>query len=195
MKQYLFVCLLFFISYLCFAQGDWKSQSDSMALQSRYKADSVLSYFDTLSGKKMLYSLQDRDYFIIVQNENQYKSYILSINNNYSIIRVKEVDNNLEYERLLEQKFLSWKKRKRLKQMQEERQAIRDAFKLDDNPKPYIISFPQADYVAGVPSYFVIKDERNIRYCEYCFASLTAPCPINPVLYAYIIRTLSKALD
>ena len=193
MKQILFICLLLHFSCLCFAQSDWKSQSDSMALQSRYKADIVLSHFNTLSGKKMLYSLQDREYIVIIQFGDDYKCFVLSMNNDCSISQIKEVNTNLECEVLLKQKFPPRKKRKCLKQFQEERQAIRDAFILDDKPIFSCITFPEAVYVAGVPSYFVIKDEHNIRYCEYCFSSLTAPCPISPNLYVYLLRTLSEA--
>lgn len=42
----------------------------------------------------------------------------------------------------------------------------------------------------GVPSCFVIKDEYDNRYGEYCLSSITIPCPINPDLWIYLTREL-----
>ena len=48
-----------------------------MALVSRIKADIVLSKFDTIYGKKMLYSLQNREYYIIIQTGDYYDEYVV----------------------------------------------------------------------------------------------------------------------
>ena len=58
-----------------------------------------------------------------------------------------------------------------------------------------ITSVPNATYVAGVSSYFVMNDENNNKYGEYSLSSLTAPCPINPNLWVYLVRELSENIN
>lgn len=65
MKKIATIFLTLCIASLVYAQSDWKAILDSLALESRAKADIVLSKFDTISGEKILYSLQDRDYYLI----------------------------------------------------------------------------------------------------------------------------------
>lgn len=55
------------IACFCYAQPEI---SDSLAFESRAKADVVLSKFDTISGKKIVYSLLNKDYYIRKLSEN-----------------------------------------------------------------------------------------------------------------------------
>ena len=52
MKKIAIICFTFCISCFCYARDDWKQVTDSLELESRVKADIVLSKFDTISGKK-----------------------------------------------------------------------------------------------------------------------------------------------
>lgn len=51
---------------------------------------------------------------------------------------------------------------------------------------------PNATFIAGVPSYFVMKDENDKKYGEYSLSSMTFPCPINPILWICLNRKLMK---
>lgn len=195
MKKIATICFTLCITCFCYAQSDWKEISDSLALESRVKADIVLSKFDTISGKKILYSLLNRDYYIIFQLDNYYKEYVVTIDSLCNILDIKEVGNDKEIEKLKAKKFLPKSKRKLLKQLEENRQTISDAFNTNQYSTMLITSLPNATYIAGVPSYFVMKDENNKRYGEYSLSSITTPCPINPNLWAYVIRKLLENIN
>ena len=100
MKKIAIICFTFCISCFCYAQDDWKRVTDSLELESRVKADIVLSKFDTISGKKILYSLLDRDYYIIFQQKNNYKEYFVRIDSICNVLTIKEVENYKEIEKL-----------------------------------------------------------------------------------------------
>ena len=195
MKKIATIGITLCINCFCYAQSDWKEISDSLALESRVRADIVLSKFDTISGKKILYSLLNKDYYIIFQLDNYYKEYIVTIDSICNILVIKEVGNDKEIEKLKAKKFLPKNKRKLLKQLKENREIISDAFNANQYCTELITSLPNATYIAGVPSYFVMKDENNKRYGEYSLSSITTPCPINPNLWAYLIRKLSENID
>ena len=163
-----------------------------MALVSRIKEDIVLSKFDTIYGKKMLYSLQNREYYIIIQTGDYYDEYVVKTDSLCNILFFKKAENAKDSESLKTKKFLTRKKKKHLKQLDEDKQTLSDAFNTDQYSEGLTTSSPQATYIAGVPSYFVIKDENNRRFGEYCFSSITIPSPINPQLWAYLIRKLSE---
>ena len=91
MRKIVIVCFILGIACFCFAQNDWKRISDSLSLKSRAKADIVLSMFDTLYGKKILYSLQDRYYYVVFQLQNSYKECVIEID---SICNVVNIDNS-----------------------------------------------------------------------------------------------------
>ncbi len=192
MKKIATICLTLCIACLSYAQNDWKAISDSLALESRAKADIVLSKFDTISGEKILYSLQDRDYLLIFKQDSCFKEYVVKVDGVCNILSIKEVEKDKEIEELKAKRFLSRGSRKHLKRLLEERQMVKDAFDTSQYSPEFKTSMPNATYVAGVPSYFVMKDENDKRYGEYSLSSITTPCPINPDLWAYLIRTLSE---
>ena len=127
--------------------------------------------------------------------DNYYKEYVVTIDSICNILVIKEVGNDKEIEKLKAKKFLPKNKRKLLKQLKENREIISDAFNANQYCTELITSLPNATYIAGVPSYFVMKDENNKRYGEYSLSSITTPCPINPNLWAYLIRKLSENID
>jgi hypothetical protein len=195
MKRIVTICFILGIVFLSYAQNDWKAISDSLALESRAKADIVLSKFDTISGEKILYSLQDRDYYLIFKQDSCYKEYVVKVDSVCNILSIKEVEKDKEKEELKAKRFLSRGSRKQLKRLLEERQIVKDAFDTSQYSSEFRTSMPNATYVAGVPSYFVMKDENDKRYGEYSLSSITIPCPINPDLWAYLLRTLSENMD
>lgn len=192
MKRTIVICFILFFVCLCYAQYDWKAISDSLALESRAKADIVLSKFDTISGKKILYTLLDKDYYIIIQADKHYKEYVVSIDSICNVVRIKEINTDKEIGKLQAKKFLSKNKRKLLRRLEEDIQTVREAFNTSQYSTELITSVPNATYVVGVPSYFVVKDADGRRYGEYSLSSITAPCPINPNLWAYLVRRLSE---
>lgn len=192
MRKIVIVCFILGIACFCFAQNDWKRISDSLSLESRAKADIVLSMFDTLYGKKILYSLQDRYYYIVFQLQNSYKECVIEIDSICNVVNIEELDSNKKIKDLKTKRGYSKNGRKLLKQLEEDRQTIRDAFDISQYSTEFITSMPNATFIAGVPSYFVMKDENDKRYGEYSLSSMTFPCPINPILWIYLNRKLMK---
>ena len=96
--------------------------------ESRAKADIVLSKFDAISGEKILYSLQDRDYYLIFKQDSCYKEYVVKVDGVCNILSIKEVEKDKEIEELKAKRFLSRGSRKQLKRLLEERQIVKNAF-------------------------------------------------------------------
>ncbi len=192
MRKIVIVCFILGIACFCFAQNDWKRISDSLSLESRAKADIVLSMFDTLYGKKILYSLQDRYYYVVFQLQNSYKECVIEIDSICNVVNIEELDSNKKIKDLKTKRGYSKNGRKLLKRLEEDRQTIRDAFDISQYSTEFITSMPNATFIAGVPSYFVMKDENDKRYGEYSLSSMTFPCPINPILWIYLNRKLMK---
>ena len=192
MRKIVIVCFILGIACFCFAQNDWKRISDSLSLESRAKADIVLSMFDTLYGKKILYSLQDRYYYVVFQLQNSYKECVIEIDSICNVVNIEELDSNKKIKDLKTKRGYSKNGRKLLKRLEEDRQTIRDAFEISQYSTEFITSMPNATFIAGVPSYFVMKDENDKRYGEYSLSSMTFPCPINPILWIYLNRKLMK---
>ena len=190
MKRVITIYLSLFIASFCFAQNNWRVTIDSLALESRSKADLILAAFDSLPGKKILFSLQNRDYHLIIQLNNGYKEYIVKTDNFCNIITFLEIENEKTIETLKKKRILSRKNRRKLKQLQDSIQMLSDAFDINQYNTDFTTSVPNATYIGGVSSYFVLKDEKNNRYGEYCLSSLTAPCPINPSLWLYLINAI-----
>lgn len=161
--------LLFFVA--CQAQQG-KEASDSLALISRTKADKVLNQFNSLSGAKILYSLKDQHYYVIIQKGSRYQEYYVSLD---SLGKVEEIQT--------------------LKSREENRKLLSQSFDLDKYHSGFVTRMPDATYVRGVPSYFVIKDQDGNRYGEYSLSSLTLPAPIAGNLYSYLTKRLSEEIS
>lgn len=191
MKKTLILYFSLMTACFCHAQSEKNIISDSFVLESRAKADVVLSKFDTISSKKMLYSLSDKHYYVIIQQDTCYKEYVISIDSTCNVLSIKKIDNNSKINDLKIRKRLSKNQQKNLKRLEADRQMLKEAFNTKYSTE-LITTIPNATYIAGVPSYFVIKDEDNNRYGEYSLSSITTPCPINPNLWAYLIRELME---
>jgi hypothetical protein len=182
-------CLLINTACFCYSQSKWESVSDSLGLESREKADLVLSKFDTMPGRKILYSLQNRDYLVVFNHNDCYKEYVLKVDSLCNVLAIKEIDIDEGIVKTKAKCF--FKKRMLSRRLLEDRQILMKAFDESQYCTEFITSMPNASWVAGIPSYFVMKDENDNRYGEYSLSSITAPCPISPALWAFLIRELS----
>lgn len=192
MIRIIILCFALVAASSCFAQYGETTKSSYSLNESRAKADTVLSRFGTISGRKMAYSLKNEDYYIIIHSDSAYKEYVVSIDSAGHIVSMKKIDHDSIIENLKTKRHLSGKQRKELKRLETDRQMLKEVFDLKQYHTDPITDVPNAIYMAGVPSYFVIKDEHNNRYGEYCLSSIIIPCPINPDLWIYLIRELME---
>lgn len=182
---------LLFIYCVCPAQDDWEKISDSLAYESRDKADFVLSKIRSKGKKVLLYSLQDKYYYVLLKQQNWYSELYIVINGSSADLEIKQHNHILINEKQSKKK----QDNNHFKQTQWEYRVVQRAFKLDQYSTTCITMMPNATYIAGVPSYFVIKDENQIRYGEYSLSSITSPCPINPELWVYLQRKIQTVID
>jgi hypothetical protein len=170
MKKVASVFLMLCFFYACKAQTGLEliKTSDSLAVMSRAKADTVLRHFDKMSGAKLLYSLRNSDYYIITKEQCCYKEYFVTMDSSYDV------------------------KIRNLKSRKQGNKFLSKSFELDKYHKDIITRIPDATYVRGEPSYFVVKDEIGKRYGEFSLSSLTLPVPIDGKLYGYLLRRLSE---
>jgi predicted nucleic-acid-binding Zn-ribbon protein len=158
------------LSLVCKAQNELEltnPKSDSLAIVSRAKADMVLNKFDTIKGMKLLYSLKDKDYYVVIKDDCNYKEFYVLVDSS---------------DRVIEMRILKSKK--------EDRKLFSQAFELSKYHSNFITRMPNATYVRGEPSYFTIKDQMGKRYGEYSLSSLTLPNPIDGDLYGYLFRRI-----
>lgn len=165
------VCLIF-IFLNCsdiYSSQTIGEQLDSVALISRERADVVLSSFNYPSSYKLLYSINDRDFWVIVKKETLFKEYYVRLDESDEILFTRPVKSRRKDFNLLTR-----------------------AFALEMYHSNFITSLPDAKFIHGHPSYFVIKDCNGTRYGEYSLSSLTLPTPINTDVYLYLIRRLTE---
>ena len=182
---------LLFISCICPAQDEWERISDSLTYESRGKADVVLAKIRSNGKMVLLYSLQDKYYYVIIKQQNWYSEFYIIMNDISSALDIIQHDHTI----INEQQSKKRQDKKKLKQTQWEYWVIQRAFNLDQYSTTCTTRIPNATYIAGVPSYFVIKDENNKRYGEYSLSSITIPCPINPELWAFLQRKIQTFVD
>jgi hypothetical protein len=161
---------------ICTAQ---ENKKDSLAMTSREKADKVLSLFDTITAQKLLYSIEDTEYYLIINYKSYVKEYyIVSNESEYIVYRVK--------------KALIKKRRKQETEWKKMFTAA-NPFDLSKYHTDYITQLPKdSEYLTfGRLTYFVIKDIDGKRYGEFHLFMPTSPLLIDPNLWAYIIMKLS----
>lgn len=181
MKTAYSIILILCFSLVCKAQNERETVSDTMAMVSRAKADTVLKYFDTIEAPKILYSLEDKYYYLIIKDTPCYKEYYVALDSLSRISKILPIK-------------VEEKNRKQRKQQEQYRKLLSEAEPIFDLSKYHtnlITRIPDAKMVAGKPSYFVVKDIDGKRYGEYSLSSVTAPLPINTNLWAYLVRKLS----
>ena len=189
MKMLYLIILLMFFSFVCEAK-DKESISDSIEIVSQIKADKVLSAFDSIKAAKLLYSIEDKYYYVIIQVSTlYYKEFFISLSDNGDIDEI----------RLILYEDSTRRKRKQNRQYKELLSKAEPIFTFDKKlSNDYITRIPNAKYIGERYSYFVLKDLNNVKYIEYRLPVITFPSPISAYLLAYLIRRLSdeiKLLD
>jgi len=114
---------------------------------SRAKADMVLQHFDTVQAPKLLYSMEDRYFYLIIKDSPCHKEYYVALDSLGDIRKINLVKAET-------------KTRKQLKQQEQYRKLLSEAepvFDLSRYHTNFITRMPDAKYIRGVPSYFVVK--------------------------------------
>ena len=177
MKTIYSIILILCFSLVCKAQEHRENIADSMAMVSRAKADLVLDFFSKEQVPKILYSLEDKYYYLIIKESPCYKEYYVTLD---SLGKVDKIY-------LVKEKTKNRKQQKQYKKLLSKAQPI---FDLSKYHTELITKVPDAKIVAGKPSYFVVKNIDGKRYGEYSLSSVTVPLPINTSLWAYLVRKL-----
>lgn len=162
MKTVCLVILMLCFSLVCEAQSNWEKLSDTLAMNSRAKADKVLSHFDTIQVPKILYSIEDKYYYLIIEEAPCYKEYYVAIDSLGGIDKLRLVKAETE-------------SRKQWEQYSELLSQAEPIFDLSRYNTDFITKMPDAKMVSGKPSYFVIKDIDGQRYGEFSLSSITLP--------------------
>ena len=199
MKKIFILSLLIVISFNSNAQENW--DTDSLALDSRNKADIVLSKLDSIKGMKILFSNEIishsrkkyRGYYLIFNNNNIYKEYVVITDSISNILHIKNIDKEGQLKMLQQQKKLNRLQKKELKRLIDDRKTIQKAFNQNLYSTGFVTSVPNPKFIYGTLSYFVMKDECNRRYGEYCLPFMVFPLPISSDLWVYLARELIHA--
>lgn len=146
---------------------------------SRAKADKVLQRFDTIQAPKLLYSLDDRYFYLIIKGTPCYKEY-------YAVL---DSLGEIAYLRLVKAEQKTRKQQKQYRKLLSEAEPIFDLNRYRTNS---MTEMPDAQYTSGKYSYFVVKDIDGKRYGEYRLPAVTSPAPINGSLWVYLIRRISE---
>lgn len=181
------VCLIIFIlclSLVSRAQDSWGKVSDSMGMVSRTKADKVLAHFDSVRASKLVYSLEDRYFYLIIKDAPCFKEYYIALDSLGRIDKMYPVIDKIQ-------------NKKQRKQKEQYQKILEEAkpFELNQYHSDFITRMPEATYTSGRYSYFVVKDINGKRYGEYRLSAITAPLPINKNLWSYLIRRLSSEIE
>lgn len=170
MRNVIITSIFFLSSIVCIAQDEiLKKKVDSLSHVSRAKADLILSHFDSIRTEKILYTISDEHYYVILKDGCCYKEYYIHTD---STRKIKE-------ERVLR----TSKRNKKI---------LAKAFELNRYHKNFITRADNPTVVQGNSSYFVLKDIDGKRYGEYSLSAITVPIPIDKELYNYLFKRLLK---
>lgn len=184
MKIVYSVTLILVLTFFCKAQKNPDQTTDSLAKVSRDRADAVLRHFDTIGTSKILYSLEDKYFYLIIEDIPNYKEYYVLLDSL----------GEIEKKRLLKVEDKTRRQRKVQKQYTKLLLNAEPIFDLNRYHTNYIRKIPDAKMVAGRPSYFVVKGIDGKRYGEYRLSSVTMPVPINANLWVYIVSRLTDEM-
>ncbi len=179
------ILFLIFINQFLFVFAQEKSLSniDSVALASRNSAEIVLDSFKKIETPKLLFSIQDKYYYILIKNNNCYHEYFACLTNCNVVDTLRvfdlEKNNNHLIQKKLYKKILN---------------SAEPIFDYERYHSGYITSVTNATCLSGQYCYFVIKDLNGNRYGEFRLPILTFPSPINWNLLLYLIRRLSEQI-
>lgn len=178
-----FISILSFC--LCFAQANIR---DSLLRVSRAKADFVLSAFDSLGGSKMLFSVLDREFYVIIRSKVRIYEYYVWAEDSTSIDFIAEIDHNEEINALKQKKHLTRREKGYLKRLEDNVQTVINGF----NTKVALPPDEEITWGSGPPSYFVLKDVNNKVLGDYRSELTVVPTPINGDLLIYLILGISE---
>ena len=153
MKLIYSIILLVCYSFVSNAQNP---TFDSILINSRLKADIVLKYFDTIKTPKLIYSLEDK-YFYLIIKDTVYKEYYVDINDLGKINKMYLISTEIK----------SRKQKKKHKEYQKLLSKAEPIFDLSKYSKKTISSMPNAKVISGKPSYFVLRSVEGERYGEF----------------------------
>jgi hypothetical protein len=160
--------LLVLSSITCRAQdSNIKSKIDSLNSVSRLKADFILSRFDSIQTNKLLYSISNEHYYIILKDGCCYKEYYIHLDSTGKVVN----------QRLI-------------KSAKRNKEILKKAFELGNYRKEFVTKVDSPKVVQGNNSYFVVKDVSGNKYGEFALAAITVPIPINIKLYNYLFKRL-----
>ena len=91
MKAAYSIILMLCFSLVCKAQEDRGNIADSMAMVSRTKADKVLQHFDTVIAPKLLYSLDNKYFYVIIKSNPCYQEYYVALDSLGRIDKMRPV--------------------------------------------------------------------------------------------------------
>lgn len=174
MKRVILLSVILFFTLGCKAQKDWEKSRDSLAFVSRTKADWVLNHFKDVKSPKLLYTLSDLDYYVLIIDEKgMYKEYYVT------------TDQQDEKTKVMSLKC-SRKRNAKISQLK--------PFDFSKYHLEFITNISDEKYAHGKPSYFVVKDEHGNRFGEYYLPFVTLPLPIDTNLFWYFVKRLVKQI-
>lgn len=166
--RYIIIILSLLFSKFCYSQN--LQCADSV---SRAKADIVLSYFDSIQGSKLLYSIEDKYFYVLLNEYSFLKECVVTMD---SLGNINNMKKPIKLTRQ-DEKFLK-------------KSAPFDLSKYNIG---YITESSNAvDFTFGRLAYFVVKDDKGNRFGEFRSFMPTETVPIDLKLWAYIIRKLSE---
>lgn len=184
MKLVYLITVFSYFSFVCSAQDNREAVSDSIVLNSRSKSDIVLNYFNAIKAPKLLYSIDDKYFYLIIKDSICYQEYYIDLDYTDNIKNVYNVKSKVKNK----------KQRKKEKEYQKLLLEADPIFDLDKYSRGLINNVPEAETISGRLSYFVIEDLDGKKYGEFSLSSLTFPTPIDYKLLAYLMNRLSNEI-
>lgn len=162
--------LFLLLSNFCYSQD--MQYADSL---SRAKADIVLSHFNGIRASKLLYSIDDAYFYVLLNEDSILKEYAIVVDSLGNISSMKELEILEKDKRLLKKST---------------------PFDLAKYNTGYITeSSNGVDFTFGQLGYFVIKDNNGKRFGEFHSIMPAKNSPVDLKLWGYIIRKLSVIVD
>ena len=177
MIKFVFFMLLF--SHDSSSLAESLNKCDSTILASRSNAERILDCFDAIYADKMLFTADDKNYYVIINNTPCYMEYYVSFANDGSINKVCSVSNQGRTRK--EHQELSW-----LRKILKKAEPIFDFKKYE-----YGYDFTKAKHTEGRIVYFILKDKENKTIAEYQMPVISIPSPVDLNLLIYMMRRLT----
>jgi hypothetical protein len=172
MRNIILLSICFTTSIICLAQSEAvNAKADSISYISRQRADAALRPFENLKAKKILYSISDEQYYVIVKQGLSYKEYYIVVDSSGKVRK---------------RRLVSSSNKNQMKSL------MIKAFNINNYQKYFITKLEHPSIDQGNSSYFVLKDENGKRYGEYSLDVIINPVPIDKQLYVYLVTSLLR---